>query len=429
MLPTIAADFARFARRNMAAFFLDYVFFGLGLTFVNTSTILPAFAARLTDSKILIGAVGAVWLGGWLLPQIAAANYLSDKREKWPHLIRGSWLGRPFFWLYAIFLLLGGARYPALALFLLLAGLLLFAITDAYAALAFFDLFGKAMPASDRGRVAGVGQMVNGTLAIGAGWLVQRLLSQAGPAFPYNYVYIFTLAGACFMLSLAACYYIVELPGEVKPTMAAWRDYLPRLGAVFKHDTAFTRVTAVRLLAGMHGMALPFYVIYATQVAGAPDSFIGIFLTAQTIGRAVAGLVLGAVAGRFGSHRVIQISVGLEILAVSVALGLTLRQGASLAWVYPLMFAVIGVVEGSVVLGYFNYVLEISPSDDRPTYMGLTNTLAGLLVVMPLIGGWLLEWTSYTTLFALTTAGVAPAVLLSFALPRPHASGDAAPGP
>lgn len=413
-------EFARYTRRNRLAFFADYVLFGLGLTFASGNTILPAFAARLTDSKILIGSVGAVLLGAWLLPQIFAANYLSDKREKYPHMIRGSWIARPFFWLYAIFLVLGGASYPMLALILFLFGLALFSAMDAYVALAWFDLFGKAMPPNERGRVMGAGQVVNGLLAIAAGWFVRYLLSETGPVFPFNYAIIFTMAGICFIASLLACYYIVELPGEVKQTMAAWRDYIPQLGAVFKHDRLFARFNVVRLLAGLHAMAMPFYVIYATRAAGLPDSAIGGFLTAQTIGTAFAGIAMGVIADRRGSHRVIQIANGLQVVAAATALALSLSGRAVLiGWIYPLIFAVIGVVEGSMMLGYFNYLLDISPSDNRPVYIGLTNTLAGLLVVMPIIGGWILEHSSYTVLFTLTTIGIVPAAFLAFTLPRP----------
>ncbi len=418
-------DSAPTARRNRIAFFTDYVLFGLALTVVNPNTTLPAFAARLTDSKVLIGLVNAVWFGGWLLPQLFAANMMSTRRNKLPILKRASWIGRPFFWLYAIFLLLGGAAQPKLALVVFLAGFLVFVVTDAVAALAYFDLFGKAMGAKQRGRVVGYGQAVHGLIAIGAGWLVQRLLSDAGPAFPLNYAAVFGLAGVFVIGALTANYFIVELPGEVKETRARWRDYLPQLGAILRHDRAYGRVTAIRLLAGVHMLAAPFYVIYATQVAGLPEASVGLFVTAQTIGGAVAGLVLGWVATRFGTRRVVQASVALDVLAVTLALTLAVSGvPGQLAWVFPLIFALLGMVEASFVLGYFNYVLDIAPETERPVYMGLTNTLAGGLVVMPLLGGWLLEHTSYTTLFAVTLFGVAPAALLALTLPQPAQSAE-----
>jgi ABC-type sugar transport system substrate-binding protein len=77
------------------------------------------------------------------------------------------------------------------------------------------------------------------------------------------------------------------------------------------------------------------------------------------------------------------------------------------------------MVEASILLGYFNYVLDIAPEAERSTYIGLTNTLAGLLAAAPLVGGWILEQTSYTFLFGLTAILVLPGVLVALTLPKP----------
>lgn len=416
---------ARTQRRNWTAFFFDYVLFGLSLSIINPNTTLPAFIARLTDSKLAIGLVGAIWFGGWLLPQLVVANYLNHRRLKLPHLLISGWVGRPFFWLYGLFLLLGGANYPLVALVLFMVGFTLFVVTDAYASLAYFDIFGKVMSAKERGRVAGTGQVLHGVLAVAAGSAVLFFLSDAGPPFPINYAAIFGLAGVCVMAALVASYFIVEPPGEGSEKMTRWRDFVPRLGQVFKQDRAFVRLTAVRLLAGIHGMATPFYVIYATQVAGQPEAAVGLFLTAQTLGGAISGLGLGYLATRYGPHRVIQVSAAIDILALVLALSLTLGGlGASAGWAFPILFGLLGIIEGSNFLGYFNYTLEIAPPNERPTYIGLINTLAGVLAAMPLLGGWILERSSYTVLFAVAAIGVTPAVFLAMTLRKPQAHGS-----
>jgi hypothetical protein len=357
---------------------------------------------------VIVGAVGAIWIGGWLLPQIFAANSLTGRREKRPHLIGASWLGRPFFWLCN----------PPLTIAVFLVGLTIYVVSDAYAALAYFDLFGKSMSADDRRKILGLGQAVLGVLAIGAGWLVQQMLGNMGLPFPLSYAALFGLGGLCLMGALAADYAIVETPGEERQVAVPWRDYLPKLGAFFKNDPAFARINAVRLLAGLHGLAAPFYVIYATRVAGLPESSVGVFLTAQTIGSALAGL--GAVAARLSSQRIVQISAGIEVITVALALAMSLGGAAAgLTWVFPILFGLMGFLEAALALGYFNYLMDVAPDEDRPTYIGLHNTLAGVLVVMPVLGGWILEHTSYTVLFAITAAGVAPAVLLSLSLPKP----------
>ena len=64
----------------------------------------------------------------------------------------------------------------------------------------------------------------------------------------------------------------------------------------------------------------------------------------------------------------------------------------------------------------------------RPAYMGLSNTLSGLLLLMPLIGGWLLERTSYPVVFGLTAAGTLAGALAALRLPpTPTAPPEAAP--
>ncbi|MFN8444762.1 MAG: MFS transporter [Caldilineaceae bacterium] len=409
----------RHERRNWLAFFFDYVMFGLALTILNPNTTMPAFAARLTDSKVLIGLVGTIWFGGWLLPQLFAANYLNTQARKLPHLLRAAWVGRPFFFVFALFLWWGGATYPAWILFVFLAGFLLFMLTDGFAALAYFDMLGKSMSAKGRSRMLGSAQATRGILTLGIGWWIQRLLSAEGPTFPVNYAAVFGLAGLFLMLALLASYFIVEPPGVVESSMTRWRDYFPRLRSLLRNDRSFVRITAVRLLAGLHMLAGSFYVIYATQVANQPEAAVALFFTTQTIGGAIGGVILGLVATRFGSRRVVQISVCCDLATITVALIMAaLGKPEETAWLFPVIFGLLGVIDAAMMLGYFNYVLDIAPHTERATYIGLTNTLAGLLAIAPIAGGWILEQSSYVVLFAATALMILPALFLAWSLPQ-----------
>jgi hypothetical protein len=410
----------RHLRRNWIAFFGDYVFFGIGLTFASTSTILPAFVAVLTSNKILIGAISAVWTGGWLLPQIFAAHWLSDKPRKWPIMFWGELIGRPIFAVFVIWLLIAGPRYPTLTLVLFFVTITYFVITDAVVALSWFDMMGKALAPETRGRMIGIGQVVTGAAALGAGALIQFAFSPRGPAYPYNYALILGMASAAFTISQISCAFIVEPPEAVAEERPSIRDYLPHLAQLLRHDVSFGRVTLVRLLAGLGALSSTFYVLYATQVLNLPPASIGLFASAATVGTALAGIILGVVADRFGSHRVIQIvtwcQFAVPALAFLVHLGVF---GSATGVLFPLLYVLLGIFDGSGLLGFLNYVLEISPAGQRPTYMGLTNTLSGVLVLVPLTGGWILEHASYPLLFALAAAGTLLAAILALSLPSP----------
>jgi len=417
-------------RRNTAAFIIDYAFFGMGLAFAGTSTVLPAFAARLTSDAILIGLVGSLWNGGWLLPQIAAAHILTPLKRKLPIAIAVSWIGRPVFLLLALFLLLGGVRWPELTLGLLLAAVFIFAATDAFVAVAWFDVLAKAIPGDMRGRVIGIGQLLSGLLSLGAGALVRMLLTETGPRFPVNYALILILATAAFFVSLATFYFIRE-PVESVPAERPHLSHLvPRLARHLRDDVRFRHLTVVRLLIGLSAMALPFYAVYATLKRGLPESAIGFFLIAQTVGGLVAGLVLGPVADRKGAHRVIQFMGLCQFLAPMIALlaGPLAAAGPQvLTALFALVFLFLGIGEGSTMLGALNYVLEIAPPPDRPSYIGLTNSIAGVIILYPIVGGWIATRWGYEAVFALTAGIVLVGGLLALGLPsaRTAASGPA----
>jgi hypothetical protein len=59
----------------------------------------------------------------------------------------------------------------------------------------------------------------------------------------------------------------------------------------------------------------------------------------------------------------------------------------------------------------------LAPAGQRPTYIGLFNTISGVLVLLPTAGGLLLGVASYNALFALTAAVLAVAHVLSRRLP------------
>jgi MFS family permease len=407
-------------RRNFVALMGDYVGFATAMAFASQTTVLPDLVSRLTESELAVGLLSSVISGAWLLPQLVYANLITDKRRKKPYVMLGAVIGRPFYLLYALALALGLHRNPALALLLLFAGEILFYGSDALAAVAWFDVMGKAIPAGRRGRLIGSSQLVSGILAIGAGGVIAALLGTHGPGFPHNYAIILALAGVWLLISLFSWSFVVEPDEAVQSERMVWREYVPLLVKTLREDRAFAQVIVVRLLAGCDGLALGFYILFATRKLGLPPETVGLFTAAQTAGRILASVSLGALAERAGSHRVVQVATALGLSAPAAGVALFMSEGgnsslavAALAWV----FVVIGVTVNANMLGFFNYALERAPAGQRPTYIGLLNTTTGLLVVLPSVGGWLLRTTSYGVLFGLTSVLLILAHLLSLRLP------------
>ena len=81
-------------RRNAVLLGTDYALFLIGLSFASQSTILPAFAAHLGASNVVIGAIPALMTLGWFLPPLFAAHHTRRLARKLPFVLRYTWLER-----------------------------------------------------------------------------------------------------------------------------------------------------------------------------------------------------------------------------------------------------------------------------------------------------------------------------------------------
>jgi MFS family permease len=90
-------------------------------------------------------------------------------------------------------------------------------------------------------------------------------------------------------------------------------------------------------------------------------------------------------------------------------------------YVYAAVFIVVGMQGNANMAGFLNWVLEWAPGSDRALYIGFANTLTGVSLVMPLIGGWILAASgSYIALFVTAMAGPVVALLMIRGLPEPR---------
>jgi len=399
-------------RWNFFVLLTDYVGFGIAFNFFSVSSVLPAFAGRLTDSELLIGLVGAVFNGCWLLPQLVTGRLINDKPRKKPYLLFGL-SSRVLFWVLALALWLGLGRYPTTMLILLYVCLGLWAIVDGIASVAWFDIIARAIPLKQRARLMSTGQILSGLGGVGAGVLIGLILKHQ--PFPNDYALLFALAGAVLVPSTIALALVREPPPErIAPPSKdqAKDDWLQPL----RTDPNFRRLMICRILIGMIGLATPFYAKHAEEKLLLPPSIIGYFVIAQTLTGVVISAIFGQISERWGTRRVAQIGSAAAITGPLFALAADLAGGGWLGRAYPLVYVALGIIMNAWMLGFFNYLLGIAPEGKRPSYIGLGNTIMGVLTLAPLAGGWLLRTTSYATLFGVTAALVAVGFLFTLRL-------------
>lgn len=411
-------------RRNFWCLVADFCFFGVGMAFVSQSTVLPGFMSTLGASSALIGLTFSLQSAGWLLPQLFAARYMADKPFKKPYIIGPAAVGRMFFLMLALLLWLTRGRPSWLVLLFTVVMIVLFFVADGVASVPWFEFFSKVIPPTRRGRLTGTAQALSGVLSFMAGGAVEWMLSARGPSFPLNYVALLLCGFVMLLLSLLAVWLAVEERSEAAARNPTWREYLPKLWAVLKGDRSFRRYMIARQLFGLSGLAAPFYMTYALRKLNLPLQVAGRYTSIGVVGSILAAVVMGWVNERYGSKRAMHISIGLVTAVPLLALVIphVITHPTWLAWGYGLVFLCHYATMSSIMPSWVTYVLELAPEGERPTYIGLANTLNGLTTVFSTIGGLILQWTNnnYNLLFVITFVGLLLAWPLPFGLPEPR---------
>jgi MFS family permease len=107
--------------------------------------------------------------------------------------------------------------------------------------------------------------------------------------------------------------------------------------------------------------------------------------------------------------------------AVLAGSAFALALAAFIAWLIasPLWLAVVFILLGASLaadeVSRLNIILEFCAPEDRPTYIGLTNTLlAPVMTLAPIIGGWLASLAGYQSMFvvAMIMAGLGGSLLV-----------------
>jgi MFS family permease len=407
-------------RRNALAFIGESSWFGLGLVFASTTTVLPEFISRLTGSAVLVGLIISLTEGAWRAPQLLFANWVTNKPLKKIYLTRAGWIGRPMYLYIALALALGAARAPVLAAVLFFLFHTLMYLAMSVDTIVWWDVLAKAVPAARRGRVLGFSTALRGTMSIGVGLLMAYLLGDSGPGFPTAYTICFAAAGGCFLLSLSSWMFVVEPSETVVRSRPTWPEYGRQIAGILKGSSAFRRLIVVRLLSGFNGLALGFFGLFGLKHLGFALSSLGIFAMVQTVSAILSGLWFARVSERAGNHRIVQIASFISFTGPVLALAFLLAPGSIWRPLYGWTFVSIGIFQTAQFIGFASLNIDLAPPGQRSTYVGLFNTLSSLVIVWPAFGGWLLERTSYAVLFSLTSACLAVAFVASLFMPAVH---------
>jgi len=404
--------------RNIVGFIADSVLFSMAAAILNPSVMPPDFVTRLGGGPVLAGFAGLIFRAFWLVPQVFFAAWINRVPRKKRFIVLPAIPGRAFLLVVAGLMIAAGPDRPGVLIALLLLGLATFGFCDGISSVAWTDVLGSSMTATQRSWMISLSQVLGGILvALVVTPLVRHVLGPAGPVFPGNYGLLLAISSLLLLGGLSAYVLVREGHSPPPPDSPSLRQYRTFLWRSLREDRGFRYYLLTRFFYDLSMAGLPFYIVFATEVLGQASAVAlsdQILLT--TVTGIAAALLLGRINYRYGPRRVMVLagvaafSGPLLVLSARI-LGVT---GLHLAWI------TVGVVNSAFMQGFLNWVVEYAPDGYRPIYSGLANTLGLVALSAPLFGGLIVQVASFDVLFAAASGLGVLAVALILRLPDPR---------
>ncbi len=408
MKQSIAETTRKNFRHNFFVNVMDGGFFGFAIGFASFTAVLPLFVSQFTKSAVLIGMIPAIHSMGWQLPQLFTARKVSATEYLRPIVLFMTIHERLPFLGFA-FIALFSSRIPSTVALILIFFLLIWqGLGAGFAANAWQIMIGKVIPSDSRGTFFGVQSAAANLLASGAAALAGVILQVN--LFNAGFAICFFTACVLFIIS----WFFLSLTREPKGTIVQNNEtILPlwkNVAAILKNDRKFLGFIISRSVYQFGMMASAFYVIYGVNDLGITKADAGVMTSILMVIAVLASLLFGWLADRWSHRSVFQLG------AIAAGLSSVLAYFATNQfWLYGVM-ALTGIGSAIFWTVGISYTLEFGTDADRPTYVGILNTLgAPFAVIAPLLGGLLADRTSYkVTFFASSVAALITVCVLQF---------------
>ncbi|MGD9418949.1 MAG: MFS transporter [Verrucomicrobiota bacterium JB025] len=342
----------------------------------SAKLIIPWLFGMLGVPAVFTGFLVPIREGGVLLPQLAVAAAVRKLAV------------RKFVWVT-------GALLSAISLFgmawaasattgiaagaLILLMLILFSLSRGLCSVSAKDVLGKTVSKSRRGALMGWSASLSGIAILLIGlWLESVDLSAAGTRV---FSGLLITGGVLWIIGAGVFSTILEQPGATDGGGNALAVALKQL-TILKTDAEFRRYLTARALLLTVALAPPFYVLIAQSELKNGLAGLGSLIIANGLASSLSSPFWGYMGDRSSKQVMAIASAGAGLLGIFTFLAVT----AGWSWIVnpygmAAIFLVLNVMHGGVRLGRKVYLVDMATGDNRATYVAVSNTLIGVLML------------------------------------------------
>ena len=380
------------SKRNFKSLIWHAGFLALAQVFMDVDTIIPAMMVDAGGSAIHIGILSAIMLGGSSFTQLVYAPFISNYHFKKKFLLLGinsrvlSLLG------LALMLYFSSMVDESNIIWMIFILIAIFSFGRAFANVSYTDILGKSVMQDSRKSFFSTRQVITGIILFGAALLAKKVLSLS--EYPVNYSYMFFIAfGALFIASLG--FWNIR---EVTPSRLAIKSpihFFQLIKTELKQNQKLKYFLGFINTMGISISLLPFIILYAKEFYHTESADTGMFLLYKITGSVAAGFLLFFLAGKYKYRYLLY---GSAVLAFILPMFILLSPETPS---FVLIFFIGGIIFTAYSISMNGVLLEVSGTENRTLYTGITGAGNILPALFPLLGGWIIQQYGFQPFFIL----------------------------
>jgi MFS family permease len=412
----LVPEAALHASYNFRRGVVNGVIFTMIEALIAPSLVLAWYINGLGAPNALVGLLPAILAGGWFLPQMFVASRVQGRAYMNPLYRNVGFARAAFMALLAVFTVVFASE-PTVLLVLFFVFFTLYSASAGISGIPWYEMVNKVISPRRRGTFFGLRNFWGGLLALAVSAPVGAIMSeQIGLVFPYNFALIFGITAAAVLAGVYAWATIYEPAAVGTSSPMSVRQLFRRGREAFRTDRDYRSFMVARVLISLAAVADPFYVVYAKNVLGAPAATVGLYLGASSIASLLSNFFWSPLSDRASNRTVMTMTVLstalVPLMAVAISMFVGQIDNTFLFTSFTIVFVLSGLAVGASRIVNNNMLLTVAPRAELATYVGFLNTVLGVVIFVPVLGGLLTDLVGYEPLF-LTSVGLAGLALIA----------------
>jgi MFS family permease len=393
-------------RKNLVLHLYDGSFYVFGMSFIAIPTVYPVFIKELGGSPLAVGSVYVLWTIGANIYAAFMAQRLKKKSHYRPQMVFWGFVHRLMLFisgLIAAFVLKDAP--PSLSVPLFLCLLFLTALFGNMSGLPWFLVYTKTVPVKLRGRLMGMRQLLGSGAGSAGGYLVGIIIMTF--PFPINFSILF-FSG--FLFTMVSFYFLTRIKEQPtpqgEPNVQQTANIIVEAKRLLRTQKNYRNYLVADALILMSASSVSLYSIYALEKFSLPPSYAGTFSAIVMATNMVSNIGFGLLAD-YAGHRVNVISAacGFGLAAVCAIVSPNI-------FLYAFTFVFIAAALQIHMISRMPFVAELSSEQERPLYVGITNTLTAPVSLVGVLFGFLVPRVGYEIIFLATALLASGAVFV-----------------